>query len=69
MGYWYKNQQEQDKVASVPAMLNMFDELGAANKQKFVFVHAGNHCLTSPVLTKDVEAVQQESEKFLHQYF
>ncbi len=69
MGYWYKNQQEQDKVASVPAMLKMFDELGTANKQKFAFVHAGNHCLTSPVLTKDVEAVQQTSEKFLQQYF
>jgi esterase/lipase len=69
MGYWYKNQQEQDKVASVPAMLNMFDELGTANKQKFAFAHAGNHCLTSPVLTKDVEAVQQASGKFLQQYF
>ena len=65
MGYYYKNEEEQDKVVSVPAMLKMFDELGSSNKQKVAFQNAGNHVLASPILSKDVENIQRETEKFL----
>jgi esterase/lipase len=65
MGYYYKNEEEQDKVVSVPAMLKMFDELGSTTKQKVVFPNAGNHVLASPILSKDVENIQKETEKFL----
>jgi hypothetical protein len=65
MGYYYKNEEEQDKVVSVPAMLKMFDELGSTNKQKVVIPNAGNHVLASPILSKDVATVQAETEKFL----
>jgi esterase/lipase len=65
MGYYYKNEEEQDKVVSVPAMLKMFDELGSATKQKVAFPNAGNHVLASPILSKDVENIQKETEKFL----
>jgi hypothetical protein len=65
MGYYYKNEEEQDKVVSVPAMLKMFDELGSKNKQKVAFPNAGNHVLASPILSKDVENIQMETEKFL----
>jgi esterase/lipase len=65
MGYYYKNEEEQDKVVSVPAMLKMFDELGSKNKQKVAFPNAGNHVLASPILSKDVATVQMETEKFL----
>ena len=65
MEYWYKNEQQQDKVVSVPAMLKMFDELGSANKQKIAIPNAGNHVLASPILSKDVATVQAETEKFL----
>jgi esterase/lipase len=65
MGYYYKNEEEQDKVVSVPAMLKMFDELGSKNKQKVVFPNAGNHVLASPILSKDVANIQMETEKFL----
>ena len=65
MGYYYKNEEEQDKVVSVPAMLKMFDELGSTNKQKVAFPNAGNHVLASPILSRDVESVQRETEKFL----
>jgi hypothetical protein len=65
MGYYYKNEEEQDKVVSVPAMLKMFEELGSANKQKVAFPNAGNHVLASPILSKDVATVQAETEKFL----
>ena len=65
MGYYYKNEEEQDKVVSVPAMLKMFDELGSTNKQKVAFPNTGNHVLASPILSKDIESVQRETEKFL----
>ncbi|MES2794733.1 MAG: alpha/beta hydrolase [Bacteroidota bacterium] len=65
LGYWYKNENEQDKVVSVPAMLKMFEELGSANKQRFAFPKAGNHVIASPILSKDIETVQKETEKFL----
>ncbi len=65
MGYFYKNEEEQDKVVSVPAMLKMFDELGSVNKQKVAFPNAGNHVLASPILSQDVVSVQRETEKFL----
>ncbi len=65
LGYFYKNADLQDKVVSVPAMLQMFEELGSANKQRFAFPNAGNHVLASPILSKDVQNVQKETEKFL----
>jgi esterase/lipase len=65
MGYYYKNEEEQDKVVSVPAMLKMFDELGSIIKQKVAFSNTGNHVLASPILSKDVASVQIETEKFL----
>ncbi len=65
MGYWYKNEIEKDTVVSIPAMLNMFEELGSEIKQKFAFPDAGNHTISTPILSKDVESVQKETEKFL----
>lgn len=65
MGYWYKNENEKDTVASVPAMLKMFEELGSKDKHKQAFPNAGNHGITTPILAKDVESVQKETEKFL----
>ena len=65
MEYYYKNEEEQDKVVSVPAMLKMFEELGSAKKEKVMIPNAGNHVLASPILSKDVAAVQKETEKFL----
>lgn len=67
LAYYYKNEQEQDKVVSVPAMLKMYDELGvdASKKEKQVFPNAGNHVIASYVLSKDYEGVQKGTEKFL----
>ena len=65
MEYYYKNEEEQDKVVSVPAMLKMFEELGSAKKEKVMIPNAGNHVLASPILSKDVATVQKETEKFL----
>jgi len=65
MGYWYKSENEKDTIASVPAMLKMFDELASENKQKFAFSEVGNHDLSTPICSKDIETVQRETEKFL----
>jgi esterase/lipase len=65
MGYWYQSDEVQDRVVSVQAMTEMFEELGSANKQRFAFPNAGNHVLASSILSKDVENVQKETEKFL----
>ncbi len=65
MGYYYKDEEHQDKVVSVPALLTMFDALGSSNKTKVAFPNAENHVLASWVLSKDVDTVQEETEKFL----
>ncbi|WP_341225600.1 alpha/beta hydrolase [uncultured Arcticibacterium sp.] len=65
MGYYYKDEAHQDNVVSVPAMLEMFDDLGSTDKTKMAFPEANNHVLASWVLSEDVETVQQETEKFL----
>ncbi|AWV97319.1 alpha/beta hydrolase [Arcticibacterium luteifluviistationis] len=65
MGYYYKDEEHQDNVVSVPAMLKMFDQLGSADKTKMAFPEANNHVLASWVLSEDVETVQHETEKFL----
>lgn len=65
LGYYYKNEEEQDKVVSVPAMLKMFEQLGTTNKEKMSFPNANNHVLASPILSDDASTVQQATEKFL----
>ena len=65
VGYYYKDEENQDKVVSVPAILNMFDQLGSEHKVKKAFPKAENHVLASWVLSKDVEGVQEGTEEFL----
>jgi len=65
LAYWYKNEQVKDTVASVPAMLKMFDQLGAAIKEKQAFPNAGHHAITTPVLSHDVPNVEKATAQFL----
>ena len=67
MAYYYKNDEEQDKVVSVPAMLKMFDELGTPSglKQKEAFPNAGAHVIASSIRSKDWQGVEKETDKFL----
>lgn len=67
MGYYYKNEKEQDNTASVPAMLKMFDELGtpAGLKRKVAFPEAGAHVISSFIRTKEWPYVESETNKFL----
>lgn len=67
LGYYYKNEREQDSTVSVPAMLTMFDKLGtpADLKEKMAFPEAGAHVIASYIRSKDWESVEKETDKFL----
>jgi len=67
LGYYYKNETEQDKTASVSAMLKMFDELGTPSglKRKVAFPEAGAHVISSPIRSKGWQSVERETDKFL----
>jgi esterase/lipase len=67
LAYYYKNEEEQDKTVSVPAMLEMFDALGtpAELKQKTAFPEAGEHVIASYIRSKDWQGVERETDKFL----
>jgi esterase/lipase len=67
LAYYYKNEVEQDKTVSVPALLQMYDELGTLPelKQKEAFPQAGVHVIASYIRSKDWQGVERETEKFL----
>ena len=67
LGYYYKNEELQDKTVSIPAMQKMFGELGtpADLKQKQAFPEAGEHVIASYIRSKDWQDVEKETEKFL----
>lgn len=69
LGYFYKNDSIQDNVVSVPAMLNMFNELGTEDslKRKVAFPNTGDHVMTSYVSSKDLESVKIETNRFFEE--
>ncbi|MEL6305744.1 MAG: alpha/beta hydrolase [Bacteroidota bacterium] len=69
MGYFFKNDSIQDKVVSVPAMLEMYDQLGTpkALKRKVAFPEVGNHVIASYMTSKDLESVRKETYAFLEE--
>ncbi len=69
MGYYYKNEEIQDKVVSVPAMLDMYTQIKTPEnlKRKVAFPEAGDHVIASSLKTDSYEKVLQESKKFLEE--
>ena len=67
LAYYYKNEEVQDNVVSVPAMLKMFDELGTPTglKKKEAFPLAGAHVISSYIRSKDWQHVENETNLFL----
>jgi hypothetical protein len=59
VGYYYKNEQEQDKVVSVPTILKMHRELRMSNKEKdkVTFSEVGNHVIACHVKSRDWQSV------------
>ena len=67
MLYYYKDNVHQDSVVSVPAMLEMFDELGSQIKIKEPMPNTGDHVIASYIKSKDLHSVQQAIENFMQQ--
>lgn len=67
LGYYYKNDQEQDFVVSVPKMLEMYDQLGTPNslKQEKAFPKSEDHVIASSITSNDWEGVLFATIDFL----
>ena len=66
LGYYYKDEENQDEVVSVPAMLEMFDELGteAELKRKHAFPKTGDHVIASKHKSKNYPEVINQTLLF-----
>ncbi|MCL5126870.1 glycerophosphodiester phosphodiesterase family protein [Algibacter sp. L4_22] len=67
VGYYYKNEEEQDQVVSVPAILKMFDSLGTPENKKVkkAFPEAGNHVIGCDLRSKDWRNVYNQTLAFI----
>lgn len=67
VGYYYKNEEEQDQVVSVDAILKMYDGLGTSvdKKKKVAFPKAGNHVIACDLRSNDWESVYNETVAFI----
>lgn len=66
MGYFYKNEEKQDPVVSVAAMLEMDQQTATpANKKQLVpFANVNNHVLCSLRQSEDIEAVRKATYSY-----
>lgn len=66
MGYYYKNEEEQDHVVSVPAMLEMFEQLGTPDhlKRQVAFPDVGHHVVGSYLTSQDLASVAEATYAF-----
>jgi pimeloyl-ACP methyl ester carboxylesterase len=69
LGYYYKNEEEQDKVVSIPAMLKMYEQLATPGKlkRKQAFPESGHHVIASYIRSKDYEGVRDETARFFQE--
>lgn len=64
--YYYKNEEEQDPVVKVSAMIEMNSQLGTADSMKVMapIANAGTHRIGSGMYSKDVESVIRAAHEF-----
>lgn len=69
LGYYYKNEEEQDKTVSVKAMREMFPLLGTPDslKREVAFPESGHHVIASFMTSGDLEGVIRETRKFMEE--
>ena len=67
LGYYYKNEKEQDQVVKVEAELRMFNQLGTPEnlKYKMAFPDAGEHVIGCEETSGEYQRVEEEVLKFL----
>ncbi len=66
VGYYYKNDEEQDQVVSVAAIKEMFPLLGTSDSLKVerAFPNSGDHVIASHFTSNDVPSVERATEEF-----
>lgn len=66
MGFYYKNEEEQDQVVSVEEMHRFFKNISTAETQKrsVAFPTTENHIMISRIHSKDLDTVRQELYAF-----
>lgn len=66
LGYYYKDDQNQDDVVKVGAMKKMYNQLGtiASNKIQIAFPEAGNHVIACELTSGSVEEVIAATQKY-----
>ncbi|MCF8258111.1 MAG: alpha/beta hydrolase, partial [Flavobacteriales bacterium] len=69
VGCYYRNETEQDNVVSVAAMRAMMPKLGSGTAaQRLVeFPNAGNHVITNPMRSGDIDGVKAGTRKFIRE--
>jgi len=66
LGYYYKDEKNQDQTVKVDAMLKMFDQLGTSVnlKQKVAFPDAGTHVIGCKLFSGAWKEVEKASFQF-----
>ncbi|MFZ5431606.1 MAG: alpha/beta hydrolase [Bacteroidota bacterium] len=69
LGYYYKDEANQDPVVRVDAALRMFDQLGTDSqlKVKVAFPEAGDHVIAGELFSKSVDEVKNATFEFAEQ--
>lgn len=69
LGYYYKNEEEQDQVVRVDAMLKMFDQLGTPEsfKRKVAFPDAGGHVIGSEAVSGAAKELEMTVTSFVQE--
>ncbi len=66
LGYYYKDEKNQDETVKVNAMLKMFDQLGTSDSEKIKIAYpdAGNHVIACELTSGCYQKVVEETIKF-----
>ena len=69
LGYYYKNEAEQDMVVSVAAMRRFATMTGVSEDdfRQVSFPESGNHVISSDLQSSDYETVREESMRFIQE--
>ncbi len=67
LGYFYKNEEVQDDVVKVDAMLKMYDALGTPKsvKQRIAYPDANSHVIACDVISDNYKKVEEDTKDFL----
>jgi esterase/lipase len=65
--YYYKDEENQDRIVKVSAIQKMHQQLGTEDSKKRLVAipNAGDHVLASPIKSKDIASTEAETKKFI----